>query len=355
MNPPSARDPRRTGHAWGALLSAHGATVLFGLAGLFGKWVAAPALVVAGVRTTIASLCFAALLAVWPRLGVPPASATAEAPRAPSPVPSARRAALVAALLAALAGAILGVHWWFFFEAIQTSTVAVALLAYSTAPGFVAVLEPLLERRAPAPAGLAAAGLVFAGVALLVPRWSLADATAAGAAWGVGAGLLFALLMLLNRHLVPRYGPVRLSFYLNLGASAVLLPALPSVWVPLRSVDWALLAVLGIGFTVLAHTLFIGSLRRLRAQTAAIVSALEPVYGILGAGLLLGEVPTGRALLGGAVILGTVLWVSARAGRAALAVGVGPGGPGPGRRLTHRSPPRRPIPCIDTHRVDGTY
>jgi drug/metabolite transporter (DMT)-like permease len=95
----------------------------------------------------------------------------------------------------------------------------------------------------------------------------------------------------------------------------VLLPALPSVWVPLRPADWALLALLGVGFTTLAHTLFIGSLRRLRAQTAAIVSALEPVYGIVGAALLLGEVPTGRALAGGAVILGTVLWVSARAGR----------------------------------------
>jgi drug/metabolite transporter (DMT)-like permease len=315
-----------------ALLAAHGATVLFGLAGLFGKWVAAPALVVAGVRTAIAAVCFAALLALWPRLGVPPAAAPPAAAAPPSGpgaagadgaggrARAARRAAFWAAFLAAflvaLSGAILGVHWWFFFEAIQASTVAVALLAYSTAPGFVAVLEPLLERRAPAPAALAAAGLVLAGVALLVPRWSVGEATAAGAAWGVGAGLSFALLMLLNRHLVPRYGPVRLSFYLNVGASAVLLPALPAVWVPLRAADWALLALLGVGFTVLAHTLFIGSLRRLHARTAAIVSALEPVYGIVGAGLLLGEVPSPRALAGGAVIVGTVLWVSARAGRA---------------------------------------
>jgi len=280
--------------------------VLFGLAGLFGKWVQAPALVVAGLRTAIAATCFAALLAAWPRLGAPPARPGGPAEGADS---------VRAALLAALGGAILGGHWWLFFEAIQASTVAVALLGYATAPAFVSVLEPLLERRVPAPAALAAAGLVAAGVALMVPRWSLSEATAVGAAFGVGAGLLFALLMLLNRRLVPRYGPVRLAFYLNVGASVVLLPALPSVWVPLRAADWALLAVLGVAFTVLAHTLFIASLGRLQAQTAAIVSALEPVYGILGALVLLGEVPAARAILGGAVIVGTVMWVSARTAR----------------------------------------
>ncbi|MFI5400972.1 MAG: DMT family transporter [SAR324 cluster bacterium] len=297
---PSPRSPL------GGVLEAHGATVLFGLAGLFGKWVQAPALVVAGVRTAIAAVCFAGLLAVWPRLGAPPDRGTGAAGSAD---------AVRAGLLAALGGALLGGHWWLFFQAIQAATVAVALLAYATAPGFVAVLEPLLQRRAPAPAALAAAGLVVAGVALMVPRWSFREATAVGAAWGVGAGLLFALLMLLNRRLVPRYGPVRLAFYLNVGASAVLLPALPSVWAPLRAVDWVLLAVLGVAFTVLAHTLFIASLRRLQAQTAAIISAMEPVYGIVGAFVLLGEVPAVRAILGGAVIVGTVMWVSARTTR----------------------------------------
>jgi drug/metabolite transporter (DMT)-like permease len=311
---------------WRCVLEAHGATVLFGLAGLFGKWVQAPALVVAGIRTAIAAACFAGLLALWPRLGAPPVMRVGTPGGAGSSGSSRKRSQHEAsadraggrdraALLAALAGAILGTHWWFFFEAVQAATVAVALLAYATAPGFVAILEPLLQRRAPAPAALAAAGLVMAGVALMVPRWSLGEATAVGAAWGVGAGLLFALLMLLNRHLVPRYGPVRLSFYLNVGASVVLLPALPSVWVPLRGADWALLAVLGVGFTVLAHTLFIASLRRLQAQTAAVISALEPVYGILGALLLLGEVPAARAILGGAVIVGTVMWVSAQTSR----------------------------------------
>jgi len=281
------------------ILEAHSATVLFGLAGLFGKWIAAPAIVVAGLRTVVAALTFAALLAAWPRLGGPMQRVASKHPWR-------------SAALAGLSGAILGTHWWFFFQAIQASTVAVALLAYSTAPGFVAVLEPLVHRKRPTAPALLAAALVLGGVALMVPRWNLSEATAIGAAWGVGAGFLFAILMLLNRHLVPVYGPVRLSYYLNIGACVVLLPGVPTAWVPLSGADWARVAILGTGFTVLAHTLFIGSLRHLKAQTASIISALEPVYGIVGAALLLGEIPPPRALAGGVVILGTVLWVTTR-------------------------------------------
>ena len=311
MSEPNVDDPAGRSHTLG-VLQAHAATVLFGLAGLFGKWIAAPALVVAGLRTLVAAACFALLLAAWPRL-------RAAWPRLRSLGPDLGAGAAGngrrEALLAAVAGVVLGTHWWLFFEAIQVSTVAVALLAYSTAPGFVAILEPLLHRRAPAPAALLASGAVLAGVAWMVPRWTLDEAAALGAAWGVGAGLLFAILMLLNRRLVPVYGPVRLSFYLNLGASAVLLPWLPGIWVPLSGADWGLVLVLGIAFTVGAHTLFIGSLQRLPAHTAAIISALEPVYGIVGAAALLGEKPSLRTLAGGAVILGAVLWVTSRPAR----------------------------------------
>jgi len=314
-------------------LQAHAGTLLFGMAGLFGKWVAAPSLIVAGLRTLIASACFAALLIAWPRLGAPRQSGPPAEPRTPPDADAQPRAAPEAGgahsskgrggdagirhgLLAALAGAILGVHWWLFFEAIQVSTVAVALLAYSTAPGFVALLDPLLHWKRPSGRALLAAGLVLVGVALMAPRWTLGEATTLGAAWGVAAGLLFAILILLNRRLVRVYGPVRLSFYLNLGASAVLLPLLPGAWVPLSARDWGLLALLGVGFTVGAHTLFTASLQRLQVQAAAIVGALEPVYGILGAVVLLGEVPGPRTLAGGTVILGTVLWVTWQAARA---------------------------------------
>ena len=63
-------------------------------------------------------------------------------------------------------------------------------------------------------------------------------------------------------------------------------------------------------FTALSHTLFIGSLRTIRAQTASVVSCLEPVYGILLAALFLGEIPSRREVLGGAVVFACAIWGS---------------------------------------------
>ncbi len=83
----------------------------------------------------------------------------------------------------------------------------------------------------------------------------------------------------------------------------------PFVWfTTVRTVTWPqilLLLVLGLFCTALAHGLFIHSLKVVRAQLAGVMTALEPVYGIVFAFLLLGEVPAGPTLAGGALIVGT--------------------------------------------------
>jgi len=53
-------------------------------------------------------------------------------------------------------------------------------------------------------------------------------------------------------------------------------------------------------------------MRRVRAQTASIISSLEPIYGILLAFVFLSERPSFRTLAGGAVILAAVGLVSAK-------------------------------------------
>jgi drug/metabolite transporter (DMT)-like permease len=71
--------------------------------------------------------------------------------------------------------------------------------------------------------------------------------------------------------------------------------------------DLAVLLVLGVACTALAHTLFIDGMRTLTAQTASVIAALEPVWGVLFALVLLGEVPTWRVLIGGTLIVGATL------------------------------------------------
>jgi drug/metabolite transporter (DMT)-like permease len=79
--------------------------------------------------------------------------------------------------------------------------------------------------------------------------------------------------------------------------------------------DLALLAGLGIVCTALAHTLFIEGMKGVGARTASVLSALEPVYGILLALVFLKESPSLRTVSGGAVVLAAALAATFRARR----------------------------------------
>ncbi|WOD41294.1 DMT family transporter [Nodosilinea sp. E11] len=276
-----------------ALLQVHASVFLFGLSGLFGKFLDLPATVIVLGRTGFATLALGLVLAVGRS--------------------SLRPGAAKDLLGLALLGMLLAFHWVSFFRSIQLATVAIGLLTFSSFPVFVTLLEPLLFKTVWRWRDGAIAGLVVLGVALVIPEYRLGSTTTAGAIWGLLSGLSFALLQLLNKGYRQRYGAVAIAFYQNLFAwmSLAGLGAIaPLGSLDLNPRDLGLLLVLGVLCTAVAHTLFIESLAVLRTQTASVISALEPVYGIVLAALLLAEMPSLRTLLGGGLILGTTLAAS---------------------------------------------
>jgi drug/metabolite transporter (DMT)-like permease len=157
-------------------------------------------------------------------------------------------------------------------------------------------------------------GVVCLGLILVTPEFSLASSATGGLLWAVLSGFLFALLSLLNRASTRGLDPVQAALYQNITVFVCFMPLawplLPSV----RPMDWLWLAMLGIFCTGLAHSLFVASLRVLKARTTAVIFALEPVYGILFAWWLFSEQPTLRMLAGGALIV-SAIFVSARLAR----------------------------------------
>lgn len=272
------------------LITANIATLFFGLAGVLGSLTGLPAPLITLGRAAFAGLALGgwALLA---RLSLRP-----------------RTGRDLAILIAQ--GVLLAIHWTAFFQAIVVSNVAIGLLAFSSFPLFTAALEPLLLRQRPQIPEIVAAALIVPGVALLVPAFSLSNAATRGVLWGLLAGATFALLSVVNRSLSARYNGAMISFYQDSVAAIVLLPTLlltsaASDSLTLRTL--LLLAALGLVCTALAHTLFISSLRHITAQLASVIAALEPVWGIGFAWLLLAESPSARTLAGGALIVGATL------------------------------------------------
>jgi len=203
---------------------------------------------------------------------------------------------------AVVAGALLAVHWWTFFEAIQRSSVALGLLTFASYPLFAIVLGRVFLGEPARAWDLAACATVIGGLALVVPSWQM-DHVGIAACLGLVSGLSFALLTIVNRGLRQNCSALPLVVVQTGISGLLLLPFASSSLLTLSGKDWLWLALLGTVFTGLAHLSFISSLARVRVATAGLTIALEPVYGIAFAWLLLGEQPSGKMLLGGCLIV----------------------------------------------------
>ncbi len=273
-----------------ALLALHGAVALFGCSGLLGKVVSAPAGVITCVRSLVGALALGALV-----VARSPGLRMLETRNSPN----------LAAL--ALGGALLAVHWWSFFAAIQLGTVALGLLTYASYPLFSTLLEPLCFRERLHLADVAACLGVAAGLALVVPDWHFGRAAGRAALCGIASGFTFALLTLLNRRLTRGLPPLRIVAVQTAVAGLLLLPFAAPAFGAVKLVDWGWLVVLGVVFTGLAHWAFTASLTRLSVRLAGVTAALEPVYGIALAWVLLGEAIAPRTLAGGGLIIAATL------------------------------------------------
>ncbi|WP_066013443.1 DMT family transporter [Endozoicomonas atrinae] len=271
-----------------ALFTLHIAILLFGISGLFGKLLPIdPSWIVLG-RTLVGSTALILILALTGKV----------------------RRLFVSGQwpVNVMLGSLLAAHWITFFQAIQVSSVAIGLLSFSSFPVFVTLLEPLLFRERLRWLDMLTATGVVAGLFIVFPLSSMNTerGIAEGVGWGILSAFLFAILSLANRSRIQKTDAMVLTCLQNIGAVITTLLVMPKVGVSTIADYWLQLLLLGLLCTTLPLMLFLNSLRYLKAQLVSLATCLEPVYGIVLAGLFLSEIPSTRTLLGGAVILGAI-------------------------------------------------
>lgn len=189
---------------------------------------------------------------------------------------------------------------------------AVGLLTSSTFPIFVTFMQPYLLKEGLRFFDVLMAGLVFAGLTLVLPSLAFSSKVMQGAFWGIVSGFTLAVLSLLNRKYVRPYYPLVIASYQNAFATLFLFPfGIFARW-SLEPRDILLLGVLGILCTTFAHDPFVKSLVYIKAQLASIIPTLEAVYGIIFAFTPLGEVPASRTALGVIIILSATVLATGR-------------------------------------------
>ena len=282
-----------------ALGALHIGALMFGLTGVFGKLAAASASIIVFGRAGFAVLalaCFGAL---------------AKQTRWQKPSLRDARGLLISGLL--LAG-----HWVSFFVSVKVAGVAIATLGFASFPAFTVVLEGLIFRERIRANEILLVLAVSAGLILVTPTFDIASQATEGLLWAVASGLLFSLLSLNNRANSGRLPAVQAALWQNAVVALCLLPFAAPGLTDVRPLDWVWIGLLGIFCTGVAHSLFVASLAVIKARTAAVVFAMEPVYGITLAWLLFHETPTVRMLLGGVLIIAAIV-ASSRMGSGAPA------------------------------------
>jgi drug/metabolite transporter (DMT)-like permease len=210
---------------------------------------------------------------------------------------------------------------FFYFNAVRTLDVGVALLIEFLAPVLLLAWTAMRTRTLPARLTLLGAAVALAGLVLVIDPRGAGPLDPAGVAWALGAAVgLSAFFVLSSRDssglpaLVMAAGgtlvgaviiglaglvgliPVRMTTERTLLAGAEVAWWVPTLWLVLVA-------------TVVAYLTGIGAITRLGSRVASFVGLTEVLAAVLIAWIVLSELPGTPQLIGGILILGGIILV----------------------------------------------
>ena len=212
-----------------------------------------------------------------------------------------------------LSGACLGMNWILLFEAYRFTTVATATLCYYLAPIIVIAASPFLLKEKLTLRKIICTLVALFGMVLVsgvVQSGIPSVAEAKGILFGLGAAVLYAGIMLMNKkiHDISAYDKT----VVQLGISAIVLVPYCLLTEEISALDItpqaiAMLLLVGIVHTGVTYFLYFGSMGHLNAQTVAIISYVDPVVAVLISIFILGEGMNIFGVLGAVLVLGAAL------------------------------------------------
>ncbi|MDH2449277.1 DMT family transporter (plasmid) [Priestia megaterium] len=207
-------------------------------------------------------------------------------------------------------GIALGGNWMFLYQAYDHTTLTNATLGYYFAPVFVMILSPFILKEQLPVKKIICIGIAILGMLMIVGNGVSASGTEdlLGIFFGLLAAACYAALMLLNKfiRLMER---LEITI-IQLGITALLL--LPYVFLTERfgvfgvsrsSVPFII--ILGIVNTGIGFWLFFSGMEKLKGQSIAMLSYVDPFVAILISAVILREHMTLVQILGGALLLGS--------------------------------------------------
>lgn len=191
-----------------------------------------------------------------------------------------------------------------------------ASLIIATAPAMTALIAAFMTGDRLPLGGWLGSALSFAGVALIVlgeGRQALASGFSVYALLIVLAALATSFYAVMQRKMFSRYRPIEVAAFATWFGTAPMLLLLPGIGPALASAGataWLAVIYNGVLPSAIAYTIFAYALSKSPVTVVTAFLYLVPLFGLLSAWLLLGEVPPLLTYVGGAVALAGVVWLN---------------------------------------------
>ncbi len=192
-----------------------------------------------------------------------------------------------------------------FVAATKLTTAANAILIQYTAPVWVALFGAWFLHEHPRRGDWGVIGLVFVGMGLFLYD-GLKFSGVLGNVIAIASGVTFAALVLLLRKQKDG-SPIESIILGNVLAFFIGLPWLVQA-TPLPLDGWLALGALGTVQLGISYLLYAQAVKHVTALEAVLIPVIEPVLNPIWVMLVLGEKPSALALVGGAVVIGAVMW-----------------------------------------------
>lgn len=198
------------------------------------------------------------------------------------------------------AGLLLPLHWFTFFQAIETTRVLVALvLVYVAAPAMSIAATRVLGEPLSVVAG---AGVLAGFIGAVIAVDPSNGATLEGTLWALTSGVLLAVMLLNVKPGAADLGALSFGAWQGLVSSLATLPLVISA-VPNINGDLGPVLFLGLVLTGISGLIYLGTMHRVPVTVLSSTMYVEPMAAVVAAWLLLDEVPGVRGWVGIVIVV----------------------------------------------------
>ncbi|CAH2715321.1 hypothetical protein BACCIP111895_02505 [Neobacillus rhizosphaerae] len=219
------------------------------------------------------------------------------------------------AILLLLSGAAIGFNWIFLFESYRYTTISNATISYYFAPIFVMILAPLVLKEKLTSVKVVCILTAMFGLFLIVNTGggdtSGSQYHSLGIFYGLLAAAFYASVVLMNKFIKNLSG-FEITLVQLMTAALVLLPYV--LWqghlhfASLNSTSIIFILIIGIVHTGLGYFLYFTSIQKLKGQTIAVLSYIDPISAVIIATIFLSENMTMIQMIGGVLVLGATFF-----------------------------------------------